>query len=113
MSLLLAAVEPYSSEARTALFFVITIGLVVGSVLIVRRVRDNELIVLGLIVAAAAIGYAMLSAGLPGTDIALPMIGTFGFAGTLMKIAVVLVLAGVAKSLFLAAPDDRLPPARP
>jgi len=96
--------EPYSSEARTAIFFVVTAGVVVASLLIVRRVRDYELVVLGLVVAAAAVGYGLLAWGAPAENV-LPG-GTPELARTVMKVAVVLVLAGVARSLLLACSGE-------
>ena len=48
--------------ASFILFFVITLGLIAASVLIVRRVRDYELIILGLVVAAAAMHFSSWSA---------------------------------------------------
>jgi hypothetical protein len=100
-----------SSEGRVILFFVLTIGLIVAGVLIVRRVRDHELTVLGLVVAAVAIGYSLLGGGAPanaplsGAPLdPVALLATTSAAATLMKIAVILVLAGVFRSLLLAWP---------
>jgi hypothetical protein len=100
-----------SSEGRVILFFVLTIGLIVAGVLIVRRVRDHELTVLGLVVAAVAIGYSLLTGGVQANASVAGasveggvLVATSTAAATLMKIAVILVLAGVFRSLLLAWP---------
>src|SRR5262245_8411382 len=100
--------EPYSHEARFGLFLLATLVLIAGSWFLVRRVRDHELILLGLVVAAAAMGYGLSSATIdanapnaPSVSLSLAL-GSGALAGTLMKIAAVLVLAGAARSLLLA-----------
>jgi hypothetical protein len=97
----LLGVEPSGNEI--VLFFFITLVLIAGSLLVVRFVKEGALIILGLLVAAAAMGYGLLG-GLPdapnaGTALS-PLVAPL--AGTLMKVAVILVLAGVARSLLAA-----------
>lgn len=112
--LLLANVDfgPYSQAARFGLFLLATFVLLAGSWLLVRRVRDYELVLLGLLVAAAATGYGLMSSWVPDPNMATPVaapgfvLGTGSLAGTLMKIAVVLVLAGVARSLLVACSNE-------
>jgi hypothetical protein len=118
---LLAVFEPYGNEARVGLFLLATFILLAGSWLLVRRIRDHELILIGLVVAAAAMGYGLMSsteigtasvavspptAGAPNVGVAASSsLGSGSLAGTLMRIAVVLVLAGAARSL-LAWPGE-------
>jgi hypothetical protein len=108
---LLAVIDPEHQPLRVFLFFLITLGLIGGSLLLVRRVRDYELVILGLVVAAAAIGYHMVgmdadvgaTAGAGGSSVGVALGISLGSAsGALMKIAIVLVLAGVARSLLMA-----------
>jgi hypothetical protein len=100
----LLAVEP--SGLEFFLFCVVTAGLIAGSLLVAwLRLRDYALVILGLLVAASAVGYGLLGDGAAATHAGNNLsisLHTAELAGTLMKIAVVLVLAGVARSLLLA-----------
>lgn len=106
----LLAVEP--SGLEFFLFCVVTVGLIAGSLLVVwLRLRDYTLVILGLLVAAASVGYGLLGGGVaatqnaPGANLSISL-HTAELAGILMKIAVVLVLAGVAGSVFCAGPSE-------
>ena len=101
-----------SDAANVVLFFFVTAGLIVGSLLVAwLRLRDYPLVILGLLVAAASVGYGLLGGGVaatqnaPGANLSVSLHAT-ELAGTLMKIAVVLVLAGVARSLFCDGPSE-------
>jgi hypothetical protein len=99
MSWLLAQAEVTSpSGGGVAAFILVTLALIAGSGAVLWKVRSYEakLILLGLMAAVAAIGY--------GSMIDTPSAGPMGLA--FMRIAVILVLCGVACSLlaYLGAP---------
>ena len=101
-----------SSASDVTLFFFITVGLIAGSLLVVwLQLRDYALVILGLLVAAASVGYGLLGDGVaatqnaPGANLSISLHAA-ELAGILMKIAVVLVLAGVARSLFCTGPSE-------
>src|SRR5437867_854167 len=54
-------VEPNGNQVALFVFF--TAILLAGSVLVFRFIRDGALIILGLLVAAAAVGYDLLGVG--------------------------------------------------
>ena len=89
-------------------FFLLTLVFAVLVVATLWLFKDinTKLIVLGLVTAVVSIGYSWVTtitiseAMERGSPIGLQSIGSASLAGTMMKIAVVFVLTGVARILF-------------
>lgn len=100
----------FSTSGRTVMYVLVTIAFLGACFLIVRRIWENELVVLGLATAAAAIGYSFVSfngvggaSGGGGNVNVGVSLGSGSIADVLMKIAVVLVLGGVVQKLLAGA----------
>jgi hypothetical protein len=87
------------SETAITMYIMISLAAAVGTVAILMKAQQmhTRMILLGLLLAVAATGY--------GT-----MAGAYPMVPTLMRIALILVLGGVAYSVLVG---DRLPPAVP
>ena len=99
----LARYEP--GETAIAAYIMISLAAAVATVAILMKAQQNQtrMILLGLLLAVAATGYGTLA-------------GAFMMVPTLMRIALILVLGGVAYSVLVGERvliGERLPPAVP